>query len=157
MGGLRSIRGRPIYPLLVVFPIGLWIVSFGCDIAYYAGTHNLFWKGVAFYSMFWGVVCALVDVVPGVIHYWSLRDRAAKDLAGAHMALNLIVLALFVLNLGIRKNDSTDGEMFTVFLSLFSLGVLWISSWLGGDLVYADHVIDVEPITHGRRVARRYS
>src|SRR4051812_37393558 len=99
-----SIRSHPIHPMLIVFPIGLWIFSLVCDIAYHAGAHDVFWKTAAFYTMAGGIVGALLAAVPGFIDYLSLTDRQAKRIATTHMVLNLTVVAIFLFNLGIRYN-----------------------------------------------------
>src|SRR5438876_11963424 len=40
-----SIRWHPIHPMLIVFPIALWIFSLICDLIYHAGPHNMFLEG----------------------------------------------------------------------------------------------------------------
>jgi uncharacterized membrane protein len=139
-----SIDKHPIHPMLVAFPIGLWIFSLVCDFIYHAGAHNVFWKGVAFYTMMGGLIGALFAAIPGFIDYLSLRERRIKKIATTHMVLNLIVVALFLFNLGIRYNASPDNEVFGVFLSIFAIVILGVSGWLGGSLVYI-HGVAVEP------------
>jgi len=143
MGSPASIRNHPIHPMLVAFPIALWIFSLICDFIYHAGPHNVFWKGVSFYTMVAGVVGALLAAVPGFIDYLSLRDRRVKRIATTHMTLNLIVVALFLFNLGIRYNASPDNEFFGVVLSVIAIAILAVSGWLGGSLVYV-HGVAVE-------------
>jgi uncharacterized membrane protein len=141
-----SIRKHPIHPMLVVFPIGLWIFSLVCDLIYHAGEHNLFWKGVAFYTMVGGVIGALLAAVPGFIDYLSLRERRTKTVATTHLVLNLIVVLLFLFNLGIRYNAAPENEVFEVFLSIVAIVILAVSGWLGGSLVYL-HGVAIEPST----------
>lgn len=143
MGSPASIRNHPIHPMLVAFPIALWIFSLVCDVIYHAGSNNVFWKGVAFYTMVAGVVGALLAAVPGFIDYLSLRDRRVKRIATTHMTLNLIVVALFLFNLGIRYNASPENEFFGVVLSVIAIAILAVSGWLGGSLVYV-HGVAVE-------------
>src|SRR5437868_7027425 len=130
MGSPASIRSHPIHPMLIVFPIGLWIFSFVCDVIYHAGSHNVFWKGVAFYTMVAGVIGALLAAVPGFIDYLSLRERRVKTIATTHMILNLVVVALFLFNLGIRYNGSPDNEFLGVMLSIVAIAILSVSGWL---------------------------
>jgi uncharacterized membrane protein len=140
MSSPASIRKHPIHPMLIVFPIGLWIFSLICDLIYHAGTHNLFWKGVAFYTMMGGIIGALLAAVPGFIDYLSLRDRRTKKIATTHMVLNLAVVLLFLFNLGIRYNAAAESEMFGVFLSIVGIVIMAVSGWLGGSLVYVHGV-----------------
>ena len=62
------------------------------------------------------------------------------------MVLNLVIVALFLFNLGIRYNASATGEMFGVLLSIVAIGLMAVSGWLGGSLVYVHRMgIAAEP------------
>ncbi len=145
MTGPASIRRHPIHPMLIVFPIALWIFSFVCDLVYHLGSNNLFWKAAAFYTMIGGIIGALLAAVPGFIDYLSINERRAKQIATTHMVVNLIVVALFIFNLGLRYTGALDGELLPPVLSIVSIGLLGISGWLGGTLVYEYHVGVYEP------------
>ena len=138
--------------MLIVFPIGLWIFSLICDIIYYAGSRNIFWDEMAFYTMAGGIIGALLAAIPGFIDYLLVRDRRVKKIATTHMILNLAVVALFIFNLGIRYNAANDNDLVGVTLSIVGIGILAVSGWLGGSLVYV-HRVAVEPSTEERRAA----
>src|SRR5688572_13784690 len=108
---------HPIHPMLVVFPIGLWIFSLVCDLIYLAGGEAQLWKAMAFYTMLGGVVGALLAAVPGFIDYLSLPAGRAKKIATSHMIFNLIVVVLFIFNLGVRYNEPVAGETLGIALS----------------------------------------
>jgi len=151
-----SIRRHPIHPMLIVFPIAFWIGSLVCDIIYHVGSQNMFWKAIAFYSMAAGIIGALLAAVPGFIDYLSLTDPRTKKIATMHLALNLVVVVLFIFNLGLRYNASTGTEMFEIVLSIIAIAVLAASGWLGGRLVYEHRVgvsIPREEGVIGRRAA----
>jgi uncharacterized membrane protein len=135
-----SIRRHPVHPMLIVFPIGLWVFSLVCDLLYYAGPHNVFWQNVAFYTMAGGILGALLAAIPGFIDYLSLTDSRLKRIATAHMVLNLVVVVLFIFNLGVRYEASPSSEMVGLVLSLVGIGVLGVSGWFGGALVYENRV-----------------
>ncbi len=153
MSSPASIRRHPIHPMLIAFPIALWIFSFVCDLVYHLGSNNVFWKGAAFYTMFGGVIGALLAAVPGFIDYLSITDRQTKKIATTHMVINLIVVALFIFNLGLRYSGSLDRGLFPTVLSVVSIMLLGVSGWLGGTLVYEHHVGVSESPTHGERRA----
>jgi uncharacterized membrane protein len=140
MNSPARIREHPIHPMLIVFPIGLSGFSLVCDIAYHAGSHSEFWNQAAFYSMAAGLIGALLAAIPGFMDYLSLTAPAAKRIATTHMVLNLAIVALYLFNLGIRYNASAGSELFGVVLSLVAIGILSVSGWLGGSLVYVHHV-----------------
>jgi uncharacterized membrane protein len=142
MRSRATLRNHPIHPMLVVFPIALWSFSLLCDIIYHFGSHNLFWKGIAFFSILCGIVGALAAAIPGFIDYLAIRDPQAKRVAMIHMILNLIIVVLFIFNLGMRFSAPADPDqqLFATILSVVGVLLMAVSGWLGGSLVYIHHV-----------------
>ncbi len=132
-----SIAGHPIHPMLVAIPIGLWIFSFVCDLAYAFGSGNEEWRLVALYTLAGGIVGALLAALPGFIDMLSL-PFPVKRTALIHMAINLTVVALYAVNLWLRLQDAGHGTVLT--LSIVGIGLLVISGWLGGKMVYEEGV-----------------
>lgn len=130
-----SIAGHPIHPMLVPIPIGLWIFSLFCDLMYFSGSTNPAWPTVALYTMAGGIVGALLAALPGLIDLLSLPARPRRT-ALAHMTINLTVVALYVANLWMRLSAPENGNI-PLWLSLIAIGLLVISGWLGGKMVYA--------------------
>jgi hypothetical protein len=96
---------HPLHPMLVHFPIGLFILSFLLDLGSLAfpSTPNLVRE--AFYAMLLGIIGALIAAVPGFVDYTDIRnDHPGKRIATAHLTLNLIVVGLYGINLGIRSS-----------------------------------------------------
>jgi len=137
-----SIRNHPIHPMLIVFPIGLFIFSLVCDVVYHAGSANPFWKGMAFYSIGGGIIGALLAAIPGFIDYLSLPEGVVRKTATLHMVMNLVVVAIFIFNLGLRYNAAPRSEILGVVLSVIGIGLMAGSGWLGGALVY-EHGVGV--------------
>ncbi|HWQ90784.1 MAG TPA: DUF2231 domain-containing protein, partial [Clostridia bacterium] len=82
---------HPLHPMLVHLPIGLFLLSLLLDLAsrIFPETPGLV-RG-AFYSMFAGVIGALLAAIPGLVDYTEIRrDRPGKQLATTHMILNLL-------------------------------------------------------------------
>jgi uncharacterized membrane protein len=144
MNTRASFRNHPIHPMLVAFPIALWVFSLVCDVIYHAGSHNRFWKEVAFYSMAAGIVGALAAAIPGFIDYLSMHDARIRKIATTHMVLNLVVVAMFIFNLGLRFNAGPSGDIFGVVLSIIAITFMSVSGWLGGSMVYEHRVGVVE-------------
>lgn len=144
MAGRAAIARHPLHPMFVVFPIGLWIFSFACDLVYHWGNHATFWKDVAFYTMIGGLIGAVVAAMPGLVDYLALFGQRVRRLATYHLVLNLVVVALYVLNLVWRGTTAPPDATGPVWLSLGSLVLLSISGWLGGEMVYVEGVA-VEP------------
>lgn len=129
-----SIARHPLHPMLVPVPIGLWIFSLICDLFHAGGSANPAWTTVAFYTMGGGIVGALLAAVFGLIDLLSLPPGPRRT-ALVHMSINLVVVVLYVVNFWMRF-DAPERPGNLVWLSLISVGLLAISGWLGGKLVY---------------------
>lgn len=131
--------GHPLHPALVHFPIGLFLLSLVLDIAPYLWTtsNNLFHAG--YYSMLFGLVGAVLAAVAGLVDWSDIRiDHPARKTATLHMILNLTVIALFGINLFLRAGQPELARVPLPFLmlSLVGSGMILVSGYLGGTLVY---------------------
>jgi uncharacterized membrane protein len=148
-----NIARHPIHPMLVPLPIGLWVFSFACDLIFTFGAHTPVWKTVALYTMVGGLIGALAAAIPGLIDLLSL-PRDPRKTAIIHMSVNLTVVALYAVNIWMRVSagDAGAGSTTPVWLSTVAIGLLLISGWLGGKLVYEGGVaVDTESLGSGPR------
>ncbi len=118
--------------MIVPIPIGLWVFSLVCDLIHVFGGTSPNWEIVAWYSMIGGIIGALVAAVPGFIDMLSL-PRNVQRTALTHMTINLAIVVLYIINSWLRRRGVTDG---LVWLSIVSVGLLLVSGWLGGKMVY---------------------
>ena len=141
-----SIAKHPIHPMLVTIPIGLWLFSLACDLVRVAGSGDPVWATLALYTMAGGIIGALLAAVPGLIDLLSLPP-GPRTTALTHMVINLTVVALYVVNVWLRWGNPADlGAPF--WLSVAAVGLLAVSGWLGGKMVYEHGVaVDIEGIT----------
>jgi uncharacterized membrane protein len=137
-----SIAKHPIHPMLIVFPVGLWIFSLACDLIRLAGAPGDAWAIVAFYTMVGGLVGALAAAIPGFIDLLSLADRQIKRIALIHMTINLVVVVMYAVNIWLRTSDPANMSV-PVLLSVIGVGLLAVSGWLGGQMVHV-HGVGVE-------------
>jgi uncharacterized membrane protein len=70
------------------------------------------------------------------------------------MVLNLILVAVFVFNLGIRYNATPESDRLGLTLSIIGIVILSVSGWLGGALVF-EHRVGVAPPRDDRTTERR--
>lgn len=139
-----SIKGHPIHPMLVTFPIALFITSLVADGAYlYSG--EVFWYDFAWWTMAFGILGALLAAVPGLVDYRTAASRRAETrrIGLAHMIINLSVVGLYVINLALRWNyNAAVGVSLGMVMTLSGLAVLalGVSGWLGGSMVYKHRV-----------------
>ncbi|MDF2465154.1 MAG: hypothetical protein K0Q43_3389 [Ramlibacter sp.] len=131
-----NIAGHPIHPMLVTIPIGLWVFSLVCDLIAMRSADAATWNVVALYALIGGIIGALAAALPGLIDLLSLRDKAIKKTALVHMAINLTVVALYVVNAWLRVGQDATAGGTPFILSLIAVAMLVVSGWLGGKMVY---------------------
>jgi uncharacterized membrane protein len=140
---MASIAKHPIHAMLVPFPIGLWVFSLVADVIFLMGWGAPVWNDIAFYAMAAGTIAALLAAPFGLLDFLSIRAPDTKRLGAMHMALNLLIVATFAVDLWLRDR-SGSGAGLPVALSGFAVVMLLASGWLGGEMVYV-HGVGVEP------------
>ncbi len=134
---------HPIHPMLVHFPIGFLVLSFLLDLVSLAFPEVPNLVRGSFYAMLLGIVTALLAAVPGFVDYSDIRrDHPGKTTATRHMTLNLMVVTIYGINLWIRSAALSDPKisLLPFLLSIIGAGLLSISGYLGGRLVYDEGI-----------------
>ena len=150
MASPASIGGHPIHPMIIPFPIALWVFSLVADVVY-LWRGNPVWKDwIAFYALLAGTIMAAVAAVPGFIDWLSLKEPKVVKIANWHARLNVIALLVFAGSLYLRTTSGAQltGDSHTIPLLLSVLGVILISisGYLGGELVFKHGVaVDTQP------------
>jgi uncharacterized membrane protein len=139
-----SLKGHPIHPMLIVFPVGLWVFSLVSDLIYQWELGSATWSIVAYYTMAGGIIGALLAAVPGLIDLLAIRDIKSRRIGIVHMVVNLVVVGLYAVNLYLRSQPGHSSHV-TIALSVVAVGLLTVSGWLGGELVYVRGVAVEEP------------
>lgn len=144
MQGKATLLDHPIHPMLVGFPIGFFGAVLVSDVISIWATIPAFWHTMSTWLIAFGVIGALLAAVFGFTDYFTApMSPAAKRTATTHMVLNLIVVALYVAAFFVRYNNpvSTLGYI----LTYVGLGVLVVSGWYGGHLVYVGLIGTKQP------------
>ena len=131
--------GHPFHPVLVTVPIGAWVASVVFDIVALAAAdeEEIFAEG-AYWLIGIGIVGALLAALFGLMDLLAIpRGTPAFRTGLTHMALNLTVVVLFVVNFAVRAGSGYEEANVTGFvLSLIAIALLGVSGWLGGKLAY---------------------
>ena len=130
-----SIAGHPIHPMLVPIAIGGFVLSLAADLMCIATAAQAPWPTLAFYAMVGGILGALAAAIPGFVDMLSLPPGPIKKTALTHMGINLVVVALYVCNAFLRHGDPQNLKV-PMILSFVSVGLLLVSGWLGGKMVF---------------------
>lgn len=131
-----KVLGHPVHPMLIVFPMGLFITSVIFDILYLA-TDNELLANVAYYNIIAGIIGGLLAAVFGLIDWLGIPgDTRAKSVGLYHGLGNVVVVLLFAGSWLLRMN-AEDNLPTTLALVLSFAGVALgaVTGWLGGELV----------------------
>lgn len=140
MASPASIGGHPIHPMIIPFPIALWVSSLVADLVY-IWRGNPVWKDwIAFYTLLGGIIMAAVAAVPGFIDWLSIKAPEVVKIANWHARLNVIALLVFAASFYLRTASGAElvSNSYTipVGLSVFGVILITISGWLGGEMVF---------------------
>lgn len=139
MKSRAGIAGHPIHPMLVPFPIALWIFSLASDFIYLFGFGGPVWKDIALYTIVAGIGGGLAAAVPGYLDYRAITEPLTAKIAERHMIINVSLVLLFSINVLLRLSTGPHA-IAPVVLSVVGVAGLAISGWLGGELVYVKGV-----------------
>ncbi len=129
--------GHPIHPMLIVFPLGLLVMSVIFDILHYL-TRNTLFSTAAFYDIAAGVIGGLIAAIFGFIDWLEIPGGTrAKTIGATHGIGNVILVVLFIISWFIRRG-SVGYQPTTLAFALSVIGILLgtVTAWLGGELVY---------------------
>jgi uncharacterized membrane protein len=132
--------GHPFHPILVTVPIGAWVASLVFDIVAQAKTGDdvaVFAEG-AYWLIGIGIIGALLAALFGLMDFLGIeRGTPAFKTGLTHLALNLVVVALFVIDFVVRASEGRDDASTTgLVITIVALVLLGASGWLGGILAY---------------------
>jgi uncharacterized membrane protein len=136
MESKAKLFGHPIHPMLIVLPLGLFIMAVISDIGFIS-THAAGLAAVSYWDIAGGVLGGLLAATFGAIDWWAIPSGTrAKTIGLYHGVGNVIVVALFAISWWMRY--SAEGHVPTTAASaLIIAGVLLgaVTGWLGGELV----------------------
>lgn len=134
-----NLKGHPVHPILVSFPIAFFLGTFLLDILSLLVHRNLF--GImAFYLNGAAIIFALIAAIPGFIDFLFTvpPESSARKRAARHGILNVTVVLIFSVVLFLRqRQDLSPG-----IIGLETAGVILLSvaGWMGGTLVFRNQI-----------------
>ena len=139
MTSKASIGGHPVHPMLIPFPLALWVTSFVVDILFYFLRHPTLLI-LAKFMIAAGCLGAVAAAIPGIVDWLSIKNGDVKRVANWHARLNITALVVFAISLFLRLGSYSEmvGRKLTIpfLLSLVGVILIAISGWLGGELVF---------------------
>ena len=142
--------GHPLHPALTDVPVGAWTVALVCDALDARGDRGR-WSRQADGAIGLGIAGAVAAAAAGLTD-WTALDGTPRRTGLVHAALNTLALGLYTGSLVLRRRGARHGGR---RLAGAGFGVLLVSAYLGGRLVYrdrigVDHAQREEPERFGR-------
>ncbi len=131
-----KLMGHPVHPILIVFPLGLFIMALICDVLWGLTGRPTFVL-VAFYDIAAGIIGGLAAALFGLLDWLALpAGTRAKQIGLIHGIGNVIVVVLFAISWLIRAGSSARVPTTLAFiLALLAVGIAGMTGWMGGELV----------------------
>jgi uncharacterized membrane protein/nitrite reductase/ring-hydroxylating ferredoxin subunit len=141
MRSKASIKGHPIHPAIVMFPLASLWLAFGFDLAG-ALTNRAGWWTTGGYLTVVGIAAAFVAAVPGFIDYvGSVPPRSTgKARATKHLLVNASAVALFAVSWAVRGDATVLPATIVLVLQGAGAALIGVGGWLGGTLVVRNQI-----------------
>ena len=127
--------GHPLHPVITDVPIGAWTAAAVMDCCELSGSKE--YKKGADAAVAIGLVGAVGSAVTGLTD-WTGTSQKKRKIGSMHAILNIAATALYTTSLVMRKNKESRGA--AIALSMAGYGLVSISAYLGGQLVYGEQV-----------------
>lgn len=136
MESKAKLFGHPIHPMLIVLPLGLFLMAVFTDIAYLA-TGNPTFAAVSYWDIGAGIAGGLLAAIFGLIDWWAIPSGTrAKSIGLYHGVSNVIVVALFLISCLMRNRVEGYLPSTTASVLIFAgIVVGAVAGWMGGELV----------------------
>lgn len=158
MRSKASIKGHPIHPILVTFPIAFLTGSLLVD-GYGVLSENTALHQTAYWMQITGVAFGLLAAIPGFIDYlFTVPPKSSgKKRATFHALINVTTLAIFT-GIWFYRRDTAASINVVLAMEFIGLILLGIAGWMGGTLVYRNQIgVDMRYASAGKWKEESYS
>jgi nitrite reductase/ring-hydroxylating ferredoxin subunit/uncharacterized membrane protein len=135
------IKGHPIHPALIPFPLAFLAGSALFDLGGTLLDRPALWT-VGGWLALAGVATALLAAIPGFIDYLKTVPprSSAKERATKHMIIMLSVVAVFAAACVMRGAPGNQPHIIVVGMKLAGMVLLGVGGWMGGTLVSRNQI-----------------
>ncbi len=141
MRSKAHIKGHPLHPILIAFPIAFATAAPFADLAARFGGWTSLWT-VGAYSSIAAVITGIIAGVPGFIDYLFVvpPNSSAKTRATYHMIVNVVALSIMAASWLFRSWETLEPTIGVIALEFGSIVVMTVGGWMGGTLVYRNQI-----------------
>ena len=128
--------GHPVHPMLVMFPVALFITGTIFDVIA-AFTDNGTSSQVGFWTVTVGLIGAVLAALTGLADWTRIpRGTRARSVGLRHGLLNAVAVVLFLISWGLRVGaEEHRAPVALVIVEIVAVAIAGASAWLGGELV----------------------
>lgn len=136
MESKAKLLGHPIHPMLIVFPLGLFISAVIFD-GLYLRSRSIAMAAVGYWNIAAGVIGGLLAAIFGLIDWLAIPSGTrARRIGLIHGVSNVIVVLLFAFAWVTRTDSAMYApSTFTYVIEIGALVLVAFAGWLGGELV----------------------
>jgi uncharacterized membrane protein len=128
------IAGQAVQPILVAFPLGLFVMAGIFDVANLSGGPGILGT-LAYWNLVAGLVAGGLAVLAGAIDVMFVRRPLAKRIGVLRVLLNMASLILFAVILMVRVGEPQRQVNVGLFMvELLALAVGGFGAWFTGTL-----------------------
>lgn len=145
IGSKMAIKGHPLHPMLIHFPVAALIALVATDIAWWL-TGDGFWARAGLWLAGVGAAGGWISGLVGLLDLTLVYRIRRLIAAWCHAIMAVMLLSLASLNWLLRLGDPEAMILpWGLYVSLLSAGMISITGYLGGQLVYEYGVgVDLE-------------
>lgn len=151
MRSRASIKGHPIHPMVIAFPIAFFSGTLIFDLLSVILDNQNLWLS-AYYMEIAGVITALLAAVPGIVDYAKVvpPKSSAKKRAAQHGLLNTTHVIIFFIAWWLKRDEGI-AIILIILLEILGVIIMSIAGWLGGTLVYRNQIgVDIRYAYKGK-------
>lgn len=136
-GSFVSIKGHPIHPMLIPFPIAFLVAALLTDIAFLFERGSTFWPQASLWLLGAGVVSGILAGATGMLEAAKVRRARKLAITWIHGGANVVALVAAAINWVLRWGDPALPVIPTgIALSGCVVLILAFTAWLGGELTF---------------------
>ncbi|TFZ04257.1 DUF2231 domain-containing protein [Ramlibacter rhizophilus] len=140
-----AIKGHPVHPMMIHFPVASLIGLVAVDAAWIAGG-DPFWARAGLWLAGVGALGGWLASVAGLVDLLTVGRVRRLVTAWGHALMAVMMLSLASMNWLLRLTSDEPGALVNPWgagLSLLTAGFIALAAYLGGRLVY-EHAVGVD-------------
>jgi uncharacterized membrane protein len=135
-----AIAGHPLHPMMIHFPVAALLGLVASDLAY-LWSSDPFWSRASLWLAGIGSLGGWLASLAGLIDLLIVERIRLKITAWCHAIIAVMMLSLATLNWLLRYQGLEQHmQLWCLYLSLLTAGLIALAAYLGGRLVYEQAV-----------------